>query len=189
MFLTLKPEVQRKFNWKILSVLKRATLLLLTPTMLFSCSPVHERTEQKQESTIFSIPYSNINADTLLDLTPEQEAAFVALNSIQVQGQHLYSTFSGIFHDCYPPDTSFIISRSELLIAMEELLTRYYTDISTEQRTKLAAEAVLAQEEYLVLQCNGYSNESVDNSNLHLPTSGSWILPKVLNRRDVILEW
>lgn len=174
---------------KILQVVGRSTLLLVTPCMILSCSTAHEKTEQKQESTNFSIPYSKIYADTLAELTPEQLTAFDALNSIQVQGEHLYSTFSGIHHDCFPPDTSFVISRAELLVALGELLKRYYTAMSTEQRTKLSTDAVLAQEEYLILQCIGDSTGSVDNTNKNLPTSGSWILPKVLGRRDVILEW
>jgi hypothetical protein len=100
--------------------------------MVYSCTPAQEGRDQKQESINFPLSYSNSNPDTLSELTPEQQTAFDALNSIQRQGKHLYSTFSGIHHDCFPPDTSFVISRTELWIALEILLTRYYINISTD---------------------------------------------------------
>ena len=110
-------------------------------------------------------------------------------NSIQVQGIYLYSTFSGIHHNCLPPDTSFVISQAELLVAIETLLERHYTHIKAEQRAKLANESVLAQEEYLVLQCKGYSNGTMYDKSKNIPNSGSWILPKILERRDIVIEW
>lgn len=159
--------------------MKRLCLLLLTQALLFSCTTPQEKVDQQQVS------HTNINSDTLAVLTPEQSNAFDALNSIQVQGHHLYSTFSGIHHDCFPPDTSFVVSRAALQMAMEELLEQYYTSIQAEQRTKLVATAVLAQETYLVLKCNDYSDDKTKN----VLQSGSWILPEVLDRRDVILVW
>jgi hypothetical protein len=166
--------------------------LLMTfclPLVYLSCTMSNERAEQQKDSSSFVSFNSIQNTDTLPKLTTNQQDAFDALNSIQVQGKHLYSTFSGIHHDCSPPDTSFVISQAELLIAMKTLLERHYTHIKAEQRSKLANESVLAQEEYVVLQCNGYSNGTVDDEIKYIPNFGTWILPEILGRRDVIIEW
>ena len=63
---------------------------------------------------------------------------------------------------------------------MKTLLERHYTHIKAEQRSKLANESVLAQEEYVVLQCNGYSNGTVDDEIKYIPNFGTWILPEIL---------
>ena len=167
-----------------LQVMKELTLLFVAPWLLFACTAGQERTDPEQGPV--DPPFSD--PGTPSELTPEQQTAFEALNSIQVLGRHLYSTFPGAHHDCFPPDTSFILSRGELLIAVEVHLARHSSKIPAEQRTELAAEAVLAQEEYLVHQC-GSPAVSVDLVVQNLPPSGSWILPKVLGRRDIVLEW
>ncbi len=155
----------------------------------FSCSLSNEKVEKGQESSGFVSPKAIQNSDPLQELTTAQQSAFDALNTIQRQGKHLYSTFSGIHHNCFPPDTTFVISQSELLVALEILLERHYVNIEAEQRAKLAYTSVLAQEEYLVLQCNGHSNGTMNDKRKNIPTSGSWILPEILGRRDVIMEW
>jgi hypothetical protein len=163
--------------------MKALTALLVTQWLLFSCKPVQEKNTRKQESINYPLSYSHPDPDTL---SKEQQAAFDALTSIQRQGQHLFSTYPGT-HNGVPADTSFVISQAQLLSAMEELLARHYTGISAEERTRLAAQAVSAQEEYLVLQRNDYSAGSANNA--AFPISGSWILPDVLGRRDIVLEW
>jgi len=167
--------------------MKKLILLFVIYCFVLSCTTVQEGTDQNQD--LINSENFHSNNDEVSVLTIEQEAAFNALNSIQVQGHHLYSTFSGIDHDCFPPDTSFVISKDEFLIAMEELLSRYYTDILPEQQAKLAAKAVLAQENYVVLKCIDYSTELGNEVNANVQMSGTWILPKVLGRRDVIIEW
>ena len=166
--------------------------LLMTfylPLVYLSCTMSNEKGEQQQDSSNF-VSYNSIQiTDTLPKLTTNQQTALDALNSIQVKGKHLYSTFSGIHHDCLPPDTSFVISQAELLVAMKTLLERHYAHIEADQRSKLANESVLAQEEYLVLQCNGYSNRTVSYENKYIPNFGSWILPEILRRTDVLIEW
>ena len=149
---------------KILDTTRISALLITVSYVAFSCTIAQERTDQKEELPL--PPF-----DTTLFLTLEQEAAFDALNEIQIQGTQLYSTFSGIHHECFPPDTSFVISQAELLIVIEDLLIQNYPNIPPKEQSKLANQAVLAQEEYLVIQCNG-----------------SWILPEVLNQRDIIIE-
>ena len=165
----------------MITTIKRLLILLFFPCLTITCTFSQEGNERKKEMANSNKPVS--------ELTQEQQSAFDALNSIQVQGKHLYSTFSGIHHDCSPPDTSFVISQAELLIAMKTLLERHYTHIKAEQRSKLANESVLAQEEYVVLQCNGYSNGTVDDEIKYIPNFGTWILPEILGRRDVIIEW
>ncbi len=99
----------------------------------------------------------------------------------------LYSTFAGIVHSCYPPDTSVIISQSELRAAMKQFVTKNCTGLTVEERSVLAAASVIAQEEYNVLLCLGYAPDvSFENG---APMSGTWIIPGVLGRRDVIIVW
>ena len=128
-------------------------------------------------------------------LTPEQGAAFDALNDLQrqMQAQHLYSTFPGISQECLQPDTSYVISRIALLDAMVELLGKYCTDIPIGERNELATNAVLAQETYTIEQCYGNELQMIDGV-LHdvqstASRSGTWVLPKVLGHRDIVLVW
>ena len=122
------------------------------------------------------------------EISLEQEQAFEALNALQIrlQKQSLYSTFAGLQHDCFPSDTSFVVSRADLLMVLEILIAKYGKNMEVEQGYKFAAAAVLAQEEYLVEQCYDTSQELDNESSTR---SGIWILPKVLDRRDVILVW
>jgi hypothetical protein len=174
---------------KILQVMKESILLLIIPGLILSCTTGQQERDQVQQS-IYSLPfYSTTYTDSLIELTPEQQSAFDALNTLQVstdEKSRLYSTFADICQPCYPPDTSFVISRAELLIAMKQFLTRHCTNLTIEKRNELAATSVLAQEEYTVLHCRISSNHNYVNG---LPMSGTWIMPSVLGRRDVILEW
>ena len=162
-------------------------LLLLTASLVCSCTTPQEGMDQNQELNNLE----TINFDTASELTTEKErdAAFDALNSIQIQGQHLYSTFSGMHHSCLPADTSFVISQVELQTAIEVLLARYYTDIPPEEQKVLAKQSSLAQKKYLILQCNGFSNGVLGGTEKLTPVSGSWVIPEVLNERDVIITW
>ena len=172
-----------------------ALILTIQLLLLIACTPTERgKPLNKQSSNSLTIP-PNTNIDSSSELSPEQEIAFNALNSLQrqIQGNHLYSTFPDIHHDCFPSDTGFVISHTELLIALEELLEKYCSGITNERREKLANEAVLAQKEYFVEQCYGTSFQMVDgtlkNITITTPKSGFWILPGVLGRRDIILEW
>ena len=160
----------------ITRIIKTTSLFLVIQWLGYSCTTANNNSGNLQIS----------NADSLPELSPVQETASDALNTIQVQAArgHLYSTFPGLQHSCFPPDTSFVISSAESRIAIEEILTNHGALITPEQQTKLAAEAVLGQEEYTVLQCIDYLEEQVDDLK-----TGTWILPEVLGRRDVILVW
>ncbi len=159
------------------------TLALLT----LSCTSIEEEVE-KQKLT--DVPLSYTTAEIISELSKEQEDAFDALNTLQTstdEMNRLYSTFANITHPCYPADTSFTISRSDLLTAMKQFVTKHCTNLSIGERDKLAATSVLAQEEYTVLYCPDFaSNVNYENG---LPMTGTWVIPSVLGRRDVTMVW
>lgn len=169
---------------------KLLTIIAITQLALFSCAANNEKTEQNQQSTYSLPPFSTTSTDSIPELTSEQESALDALNMLQIntdEKNRLYSTFANINQPCYPPDTNFVISRSEFQIAMSQFLTMHCTNLTKKEREELATASVLAQEEYTVLHCN--SNSSNLNYKNGLPMSGIWIMPNVLGRRDVLLEW
>ena len=128
------------------------------------------------------------NITQAIILNAAQDNSFKALNAIQVSGENLYSTFSGLYqeHECYPPDTSFVITRAVFREALDTLLKRHFQNLPQEYRDTLIEQSVLAQETYKILECK---YPSLDNSDHKFPSSGFWILPEVLNRRDVIINW
>ncbi len=150
---------------------------MIIPWLTFSCSANDNKPVDPQPD------------DSLSKITRQQEEAFEALNTIQITGQHLYSTFPGISHECLPADSSFVISSDQFCTVLKALLAKYYTGIPKERQEELAEQSALAQEEYLVLQCNGYINEFETPTNQSVPSSGSWILPRVLDSRDIIINW
>ena len=81
-----------------------------------------------------------------------------ALNTLQVstdQIHHLYSTFAGINQPCYPPDTSFVLSQSDLLIALKHFVNIHCTNLNITKRNELSFSAVLAQKEYTLFPLSG----------------------------------
>ena len=173
-----------KLNMKIL------IMLLTTLMLLSSCTSTDESTNQEHQSTDSLPSVYRANMDTIPELTPEQQSAFDALNTLQVSTDkmnRLYSTFAGITQPCYPPDTSLTISQSELLIAMKQFVTSNCKNLSAEKRDELATTSVLAQDEYTVSLC-------LDNSvpvtyENGAPMTGTWVVPSVLGQRDVIIVW
>lgn len=132
----------------------------------------------------------NLFKENHSEITIEQQSAFDALNKLQMRADEhnrIYSTFPGIDQPCYPPDSSFTITQSELLIAMKQFVNKHCKKLDKEVRDKLANTAVLAQTKYKVLHCP--SNSSSDNYKDGLPYSGIWVMPNVLDSRDIILEW
>lgn len=170
------------------STIKEFASLLFFHVMIISCAPTNENTNQTQHSNS-SIPYPT-NSDSLAELTPEQQSSFDALNTLQLstdQKNHLYSKFSSIDQPCYPPDTNITISRSDLMIAMEQFVLKHCTALTVEKRNELVSTAVLAQEEYIVLFCPDKSSEV--NYKTELPMTGTWVIANVLGRRDVVIVW
>lgn len=159
----------------MLLLIKKLLVLLIFPFLIFSCTFFQKEKKPKQE---------------LANITEEQQSAFDALNTLQVntdERDRLYSTFADIRQPCYPPDSSFVITQSELLNAMTQFVNKNCTNIEIEERNRLINTSVLAQMEYRVLHCanNPYSI-NYDNG---LPMKGTWIMPNVLGRRDVIIHW
>lgn len=153
--------------------------------LLNACSPPNTRTVKA-----YPPPDLTQDSEPVSELRPEQESAFEALNTLQVstdEMNRLYSTFAGAAQLCYRPDTSIILSQGALLTAMKEFVTRNCQNLPLAERDTLAATSVLAQEEYTVFLCYGNPDElSYENG---APRTGTWVLPKVLGRRDVVLVW
>lgn len=135
------------------------------------------------------------NSESQTELTTIQKSAFSAFDSIQlkIKGHHLYSTFPGSQHECFPADTSYVISKAELLEAMKELLGRYETGYTIERYNELSSIAVMVKDEYRVEQCYLTSMKMVDGVLTSVPSKspleGIWIIPKVLGHRDIVLKW
>lgn len=166
--------------------MRKLILLVTTVLLLFSCTSTDESTEQVQRSTDSQPTHTAI----LPELTLEQQSAFDALNTLQVstdEKNRLYSTFAGIDQPCYPPDTSLTISQTELLMAMQQFVTNNCKNLTVEVRDVLAATSVLAQKEYTVSLCLD-SSAPVTYEN-GIPITGTWVMPNVLGRRDVIIVW
>lgn len=162
------------------------TILILLSTILFSCSEAQENKSQKQEKINLTTSY----VDSIPELIPVQQEAFNALNTLQTstdEKNHLYSTFANINQPFYPADTSFVITQAQFLTYMKQFVSKYCQNLSKDMQDELAKSSVLAQEEYTVLYCNDEStNQNFING---LPMSGTWVMPNVLGRRDVIIVW
>ena len=166
-------------------MINKLLVLLFFPCLIFSCTFGQEGNEQKRELTN-STSYDN----TVSELTQEQQSAFDALNTLQTstdEMNRLYSTFANINQPCYPADTSFEVSQSELLIFMEQFISKYCQNLTPEIQNQLTKTSVLAQKKYTVLHCSG--NKSNVTNEKGLPMTGTWVMPNVLGRRDVILVW
>jgi len=144
-------------------------------------------------SSVEEKPYGYTNAPfvkSTSELTPEQQSSFDALNTLQVstdERNHLYSTFAGAQQACLVSDTSFTISQSEFRLVMNQFVERHCTKLTTMKRDQLVTTAVLAQEEYVVSFCSESSNDEAFEDGI--PMTGTWVIPNVLGRRDVILIW
>lgn len=153
-----------------------------------SCSTVPEETKEKENST--NLTGGDPILDFGLELSPEQETAFDALDNLQVSTDEvglLYSTFPNLDQVFYPADTSFTISQAFLLKAMKQFLEKHGSLIDPEEREKLASESVMAQEEYFVWHSQIDTTGELYKDGL--PLSGVWILPNILGHRDLILIW
>ncbi len=162
--------------------IKSLLVLLIFPCVIITCTFSQEGKKEKKEMTNSNKPVS--------ELTQEQQSAFDALNELQTstdEMNRIYSTFPNIEQPCYPADTSFEISQSELLTFMEKFISKHCQNLSSEHQVQLTKSSVLAQKKYTVLHCADYeSNVNYENG---LPMTGTWIMPNVLGRRDVILAW
>jgi len=163
----------------MISLIKRLLVLLALAFAIITCT--NPQDGNKREKRV---------AKSNKELTQEQQSAFDALNKLQIstdERDRLYSTFPNIEQPCYPADTSFEVSQSELLLFMEKFISKHCQNLTTEDQKQLTKSSVLAQEKYTILHCVG--NESNANYEKGLPMTGTWIMPNVLGRRDIILVW
>ena len=174
----------QKVYWHIRDLMhptKRLLLLIILPYAISACT-FHDEKKKGNELA---------NSDShLSELTQEQQSAFDALNELQTstdEMNRIYSTFPNIKQPCYPADTSFEISQSELLTCMEKFISRHCQNLPQEDQMRLAKSSVLAQEKYTVLLCA--DNESNDYDENGFPMAGKWVIPNVLGRRDIIIVW
>lgn len=155
---------------------------------LNACSPPNNRAGKELDYAKPKTIVRNLRVAT--ELTPEQQSAFDALNRIQVstdEMNRLYSTFAGTVQPCGSPDSSITISQSALLVALKQFVTSNCKYLTDEERDELTATAVLAQEEYTISLCQGDSvSLTYENGP---PMTGTWVMPSILGRRDVVIVW
>ena len=166
----------------------RTIIFLILSLLAFSCSSVQEEVEESKDSTDEHTPYDN--SEYRLGRTQEQQAAFDALNRLQMstdESNRLYSTFAGVSQFSFTADTSFLISQSELLIFMQQFVSKHCKSLTPIIQKKLAATSVLAQKEYKVLCCNNNSNFQTYKNGP--PMIGVWVMPNILDSRDLLLFW
>jgi len=166
--------------------IKRPLFLCLIACLITASCANNPDGKSETDSTINYFP----EVEYVVDLSAEQQAAFDALDSLQVQSadkHKLYSTFPGIIQPCYPADTNYTISQEELLFAMKEFVSRHYQNLSPEMRKSLAENSVKAQKEYTVLHCHYRAYTQEDKNSL--PLFGTWVIPSILGHRDLLLNW
>jgi len=126
----------------------------------------------------------------LKEISKEQEFALNALNQLQNrtdQSNQLYSTFAKQIHSFCTANTRYKISQSELLVYLKEFISKKCSNIDIETQEDLARISVLAQKEYIIAHCQ--ENDESINTQEGLSTNGTWVLPNILGRRDLILVW
>lgn len=159
---------------------------MITSCLILGCIFDQEGKSKNQNNANSSAQNHRI----VVELTIEEDAAFEALNKLQMNSDNeyrLYSTFANHVQPCFPADTSITITRAELLKAMKEFAQQYYSHLDKAECNKLINSSVMAQDEYRVLHC--VDNLSKINYSDGVPMTGIWVMPNILGRRDIILEW
>ncbi len=159
--------------------------VMLAPMLILAALMTYYQCSEKPAKPSSSISFTD-QVQYVDVLNAEQQSAFDALNELQIntdEMNRLYSTFAGISHPCYPPDTTFMISQAELLEVMSQFVNNHCTQLNIVRRNSLSKMSVLAQKEYRILQ----ARESETHSDSRL--SGTWVIPNVLGRRDVVIVW
>ncbi|MEM6378256.1 MAG: hypothetical protein AAF705_08590 [Bacteroidota bacterium] len=163
-------------------------LLLVFVFLSNACTQSGNPLEKKTSGPNANQPAQNVAP--IYALTPEQQSAFDALNTLQIstdERNRLYSTFAGSAQPCYPLDTSLNISQVELLEAMKQFVTDNCKRLTIEEGNDLATTSVLAQQTYSVSLClNNSENVSYKDG---IPKTGTWLIPNVLGRRDIVIVW
>ena len=166
----------------------KSIIFLILTFLALSCTNMKKQVEERPKLTYVSSSYPTTEIRS--ELTKDQEAAFDALNTLQTstdEMNRLYSTFPNHSQPCYPADTSFVISQSELRTTLKQYVSRFCQNLTPKVRNELAETSVLAQDNYTVLHCNTNSYDA--NYENGLPMIGTWVIPNILERRDLILVW
>jgi hypothetical protein len=156
--------------------------------LLFVACNLEREKNQTQGST------DTETTDLLMELNPKQKAAFDALDTLQVHSRgHLYSTFAGLSHACFPADTSYVLTQSELKVAIEEVMAEYGTDLSATRHDDIFKTCIQAQESYTVQHCFAATRDPAYRDflkqNPQAQKTGVWVIPNVLGHRNIVLEW
>lgn len=163
-------------------------ILVLIILLTDSCRPDHSGTSSKitPENT------SKENKETKYPkvFSAAQEIALDALNELQMstdEQNRIYSTFAGIDHPCYHSDTLLRMTQGEFLLAMKQFVESNCKRLPAEHRNRLAKDAVKAQDEYTVMHCR----EKVTDGSYEMESylTGTWVIPNLLGRRDVVIVW
>ena len=70
---------------------------------------------------------------------------------------------------------------------MQQFVSKHCKSLTPIIQKKLAATSVLAQKEYKVLCCNNNSNFQTYKNGP--PMIGVWVMPNILDSRDLLLFW
>lgn len=157
--------------------------ILFISLLLISCG----NSSQKKQT---GIENSEIEDDKVKSLTQAQEDAFDALDVLQMRTDEtgrLYSTFPNHTQPCYPADSSFQITQSDFLEVMKIYTARHCKNMPEKRRQMLTDASVKASEKYNVLLCG--NDKRTEKVRIGFPMFGTWVLPNVLGRRDIILTW
>ena len=141
----------------------------------------------QSKNELYSLSYYQTPVE---ELSKDQKAAFEALNTLQVstdEKNKLYSTFANIEHPCYPPDSTFEISRDELFLIMQKFISKHCTKLESSVKNQLTQTSILAQDKYTVFYCR--VDDPAKEQIKKYPLNGIWIFPSVLGRRDLLLHW
>jgi hypothetical protein len=123
----------------------------------------------------------------------EIDKAMNAFTEIQVNGDGrmmLYLTFPNIDHrECYGEVSTFEISREEFHDALLDIMSKNNHRITDLERSKLAAVASLPSALYKVTTCGSTTELSESNSGETPPRKGTWIIPAIFGRSDLLINW
>ncbi len=165
--------------------MKNIFIALLFPCFILQCTSAPAPNPTKRE--LYSLSHYQARVE---ELSEDQQSAFDALNTLQVstdEKNQLYSTFANIEHTCYPPDSTFEISRFELLSVMQKYIAKKCTNLELSIQIQLTKSSVLAQDQYTVFHCRGEKPMIMQEG--EFPMTGTWVFPSVLGRRDILLHW
>lgn len=170
--------------------MKLTIVFTMLALFFYACFHSNNEPNRVHETSDEQLANRSESLEAKVEPTLEQQSAFEALNTLQVstdKRNRLYSTFAGIDQPCYPPDTSFVISQSELLFAIKAFVETNCKNLSIKERNQLTKRAVLAQKDYTLSLC--LDNVSIVDFENGTPMMGTWVMPSILERRDLIIVW